>query len=104
MPDKIFESAPTASCSRGPAIPTREGCCARFPIRRAKRGRTLYQIPGLPPDVAHLPPGCPFAPRCDRAEDDLPRDVSAVRRADARHHSLCHFADDVYAHATEVMA
>ena len=43
----------------------RRGCCARCRIRRARNESELYQIPGLPPDVAHLPPGCPFAPRCD---------------------------------------
>ncbi len=29
----------------------------------------LSQIPGEPPDLRHLPPGCPFAPRCPRAMD-----------------------------------
>lgn len=27
----------------------------------------IYPIPGLVPDLAHLPPGCPFSPRCDQA-------------------------------------
>ena len=27
----------------------------------------LYSIKGLPPDPGNLPPGCPFAPRCDFA-------------------------------------
>ena len=27
-------------------------------------GKTLYTIPGLPPDLAQEIPGCPFAPRC----------------------------------------
>lgn len=31
-------------------------------------GRRLATIPGNPPDLANLPPGCPFAPRCDRAD------------------------------------
>jgi peptide/nickel transport system permease protein len=29
--------------------------------------RRLEAIPGLPPAVNDLPPGCAFAPRCDRA-------------------------------------
>jgi len=29
----------------------------------------LFSIPGLPPDLAHLPQGCRFAPRCSRATD-----------------------------------
>jgi oligopeptide/dipeptide ABC transporter ATP-binding protein len=26
--------------------------------------RALVPIPGAPPDLLRLPPGCPFAPRC----------------------------------------
>ena len=31
------------------------------------RGRALSAIPGAPPDLAALPPGCSFAPRCANA-------------------------------------
>jgi len=60
-------------------------------------GKELYQIPGLPPDVAHLPPGCPFAPRCYRAEDICTREFPPFVQINANHHSLCHFANEVYA-------
>jgi len=33
------------------------------------RGQVLSQIPGSPPDLSDLPPGCPFAPRCAQALD-----------------------------------
>jgi peptide/nickel transport system ATP-binding protein len=29
-----------------------------------QKGSRLEAIPGSPPDLAHLPPGCTFAPRC----------------------------------------
>ena len=29
----------------------------------------LMPIPGSPPDMLHLPPGCPFAPRCPNVRD-----------------------------------
>ena len=32
-----------------------------------ERGTRLHAIPGAPPDLARLPPGCAFAPRCDLA-------------------------------------
>jgi peptide/nickel transport system ATP-binding protein len=33
-----------------------------------KKGKQpLREIPGLVPNLIHLPPGCPFAPRCERA-------------------------------------
>ena len=31
-------------------------------------GKRLATIPGNPPDLSSLPPGCPFAPRCSYAE------------------------------------
>ena len=31
-------------------------------------GKRLATIPGNPPDLSSLPPGCPFAPRCGYAE------------------------------------
>jgi peptide/nickel transport system ATP-binding protein len=33
------------------------------------RGRALETIPGSPPNLAELPPGCPFAPRCRHVAD-----------------------------------
>jgi len=35
-----------------------------------RRGNRLETISGSPPDLAALPPGCPFAPRCPLARDD----------------------------------
>ena len=32
-------------------------------------GRRFATLPGSPPDLRRLPPGCPFAPRCTRAEE-----------------------------------
>ena len=61
-----------------------------------KEQSELYQIPGLPPDVAHLPPGCPFAPRCERAEQICRHEFPPFVQINSEHFSLCHFADEVY--------
>ena len=92
----VFESAPTRELFADRPIRTRRGCCCRCPTRRARKG-SLYQIPGLPPDVAHLPPGCPFAPRCDRAEAICREQFPPFVELTPGHHSLCHFASEVYA-------
>jgi oligopeptide/dipeptide ABC transporter ATP-binding protein len=38
--------------------------------------KTLIGIPGMPPQLLNLPPGCPFAPRCpfvmDRCHEEIP--------------------------------
>ena len=92
---KVFEQAPTAELFASPGNPYTKGLLRSVPDPTAKQGK-LYQIPGAPPDVAHLPAGCPFAPRCQRAEDLCSREFPPFVQLTAEHFSLCHFADEVY--------
>jgi len=93
---KIFEQAPTCELFAVPGNPYTKGLLRSVPDPTSARG-TLYQISGLPPDVAHLPPGCPFAPRCDRAEEICSKEFPPLVEVNQDHHSLCHFALEVYA-------
>ena len=92
---KIFEQAPTGELFALPGNPYTKGLLRSVPDPTDERGE-LYQIPGLPPDVAHLPAGCPFAPRCQRAEEICTREFPPFVQLTADHHSLCHFANEVY--------
>lgn len=92
---KIFEQAPTRELFAVPGNPYTKGLLRSVPDPTSERG-TLYQIQGLPPDVAHLPPGCPFAPRCDRVEEICHREFPPFIQLTPDHSSLCHFARDVY--------
>jgi len=92
---KIFEQAPTNELFAKPGNPYTKGLLRSVPDPTAEQGK-LYQIPGLPPDVAHLQPGCPFAPRCDRVEEICRREFPPFVQLNADHHSLCHFAREVY--------
>ena len=92
---KIFEQAPTPELFAVPANPYTKGLLRSVPDPLVEQG-ALYQIPGLPPDVAHLPPGCPFAPRCERAEQICREEYPPFVEVTADHHSLCHFAREVY--------
>lgn len=94
---KVFESAPTGELFATPANPYTKGLLKSVPDPAHEEGKELYQIPGLPPDVAHLPPGCPFAERCERAEDICEREFPPFVQINEKHHSLCHFAKEVYA-------
>jgi oligopeptide transport system ATP-binding protein len=94
---KVFEQAPTKELFATPANPYTKGLLKSVPDPAHEQGKELYQIPGLPPDVAHLPPGCPFAERCYRAEDICRREFPPFVEINAAHHSLCHFAQEVYA-------
>lgn len=98
---KVFEAAPTSELFASPANPYTKGLLKSVPDPAHDDGSDLYQIPGLPPDVAHLPPGCPFAERCDRAEDICTREFPPFVQINENHHSLCHFAKEVYAVSTK---
>ncbi|HJU53748.1 MAG TPA: ABC transporter ATP-binding protein [Pyrinomonadaceae bacterium] len=93
---KIFEQARTRELFKYPGNPYTKGLLRSVPDPAHEHGRALYQIPGLPPDVAHLPPGCPFAPRCERAEEICSKEFPPFVQLNAEHHSLCHFAEEVY--------
>lgn len=94
---KVFEQAPTKELFATPANPYTKGLLKSVPDPAHEDGTELYQIPGLPPDVAHLPPGCPFAERCDRAQDICREDSPPFVQINENHWSLCHFAKEVYA-------
>ena len=93
---KIFEQAPTHELFATPGNPYTKGLLRSVPDPAHEAGTDLYQIPGLPPDVARLPPGCPFAPRCQRAEEICHREYPPFVQINAEHFSLCHFAAEVY--------
>ena len=93
---KVFEQAPTSELFEQPGNPYTRGLLRSVPDPAAEQGK-LYQIPGQPPDVARLPSGCPFAPRCERAQDICRREFPPFVQLTSEHYSLCHFADEVYA-------
>jgi len=92
---KIFEQARTMELFSVPGNPYTKGLLRSVPDPTAEQGK-LYQIPGLPPDVAHLKPGCPFAQRCDYTQDICRREFPPFVQLNADHYSLCHFAREVY--------
>ncbi|HKZ77594.1 MAG TPA: ABC transporter ATP-binding protein [Pyrinomonadaceae bacterium] len=92
---KVFEQAPTRELFARPGNPYTRGLLRSVPDPTAEQSE-LYQIPGLPPDLARLPAGCPFAERCERAEEICRRQFPPFVQLTPDHSSLCHFAGDVY--------
>jgi len=93
---RVVESAPTGELFERPSNPYTAGLLRSVPDPTDDSHAPLYQIPGLPPDVARLPPGCPFAPRCARAEDICREQFPPFVQLAPQHHSLCHFAVELY--------
>jgi oligopeptide/dipeptide ABC transporter ATP-binding protein len=63
---QLMELGSSADLKAGPAHPYTQGLLSSFPSLRGAR-RELAGIPGSPPDLRGLPPGCPFVPRCGHA-------------------------------------
>ncbi len=63
---RIVETGGIASVLTRPRHPYTRGLIRSVPSANS-RGRRLAQIPGMTPSLAHIPPGCAFRERCDRA-------------------------------------
>lgn len=66
---RAVETAPVADLYRSRRMPYTAGLLGSVPRLNAPQGTRLVPIPGAPPSLVALPPGCPFAPRCPLAVD-----------------------------------
>ena len=65
---RIVERGATADVLAAPLHPYTRGLLDSVPALH-EPGQPLPQIPGSTPQLANLPSGCPFRPRCPRATD-----------------------------------
>ena len=91
---EIVEEAAVHELYRKPGHPYTEGLLASSP-RLDLKGRELYAIKGLPPNLTRIPQGCPFNPRCHRVRDRCLVDHPALREVVPDRMSRCHFAEEV---------
>jgi oligopeptide/dipeptide ABC transporter ATP-binding protein len=82
---RIVERGPTEAIFSDPHHPYTRALLASSQQRL--QGGHLYELPGQPPDLAHLPLGCSFSPRCpnafDRCHIEGPRPVVFAEDRDA---------------------
>jgi peptide/nickel transport system ATP-binding protein len=65
------------------------GSISRLDLERQER---LHPIKGLPPSLIHVPPGCPFHPRCPHVMDICRSEVPRLLPSDGHHASACHLS------------
>jgi peptide/nickel transport system ATP-binding protein/oligopeptide transport system ATP-binding protein len=94
---RIVETAPVHEIYKRPAHPYTKGLLESIP-RLDQKGRELYAIKGLPPNLLHIPPGCAFHPRCPIAQAVCRTDVPPLYEVTERdgtplpgRGSACHF-------------
>ncbi len=88
---RIIEAGASAQVFGAPGHPYTQRLLRAVPDPAGQRG--VSGIPGHAPSPSSRPPGCAFAPRCERASDICRRDIPpAIMRA-AGHRVHCWHAD-----------
>jgi oligopeptide transport system ATP-binding protein len=86
---RVVESAPAAQLYASPRHPYTQGLMASVPRLDGDTSVRLVPIEGQPPDLARIPPGCAFAPRCRQATDACRSAAPALREAEPGHQVAC---------------
>ncbi|OQW60240.1 MAG: peptide ABC transporter ATP-binding protein [Proteobacteria bacterium SG_bin9] len=86
---KIIETASARELYGNPLHPYTRGLMASIPRLDQQAGVRLVPIKGQPPNLAQLPPGCSFNPRCSDVVERCRRDVPALMKAGDKHMHAC---------------
>ncbi len=92
---RIVESGAVRDVVRRPRHPYTIGLLSTRAHGGKLSGTRLPAIPGSPPDLANLPPGCAFAPRCTHAADVCRAGVPPVAEVTPGHLVRCVRTDSV---------
>jgi oligopeptide transport system ATP-binding protein len=85
---RVLESGPTAELFYEPKHPYNQALQRSIPALHA-RGAELRTIPGAPPDMLQPIRGCPFAPRCEYAQEKCVTSEIALKEVAPGHASAC---------------
>ncbi|HEY0450750.1 ABC transporter ATP-binding protein [Actinophytocola sp.] len=91
---RIVEYADAVSLYRMPGHPYTAALLQSLP-RLDQKGAELNTIKGLPPSLLAIPSGCPFHPRCPKAQDLCRVDKPGDHRLGLGRTSKCHFAEEL---------
>jgi oligopeptide transport system ATP-binding protein len=86
---RVVESAPARELYARPRHPYTRGLMASVPRLDGDTGKRLVPIEGQPPNLASLPAGCAFAPRCREAIDACRQTRPPLREVGAQHQVAC---------------
>ena len=86
---KIVETAPTENLYENPCHPYTIGLLSSVPRLDVSKKKSLRMIRGLPPNLAHLPVGCHFQPRCDWAMPRCRVEYPPMEKVGDNHYRAC---------------
>ena len=90
----IMEHASVYELYDHPAHPYTRGLLSSIP-RIGGNPEYLHTIPGVVPNLLHLPAGCPFCGRCSLEEDECRREVPSLTDVGDAHMCRCLKAADI---------
>ena len=88
---RLVETAPRHRFSQGRLHPYTEVLLEAVPIADPSRRLPTPRVKGDPPSPLHIPPGCPFHPRCPEAQPVCREVVPEFRPVEPEHWLSCHF-------------
>lgn len=88
---QIVEKAPTAALFASVHMPYTQALLDSSPRLTERSQVRLNAIAGTPPDLARLPQGCRFAPRCQYAQAKCRSEIPPLVDADRGHSYRCWF-------------
>ena len=86
---RIVESASAERLYKQPKHPYTQGLMNSIPTLGGGPGARLNTIVGQPPDLANLPAGCAFHPRCAHAQDACTQSKPSLTEIEPDHHRAC---------------
>jgi oligopeptide transport system ATP-binding protein len=86
---RLVETAPTDQLYGDPKHPYTAGLLASVPRLDSARKETLRVIQGLPPNLARLPGGCSFHPRCNYAMPQCREEMPELEQVGENHYRAC---------------
>ncbi len=87
---RICEYAPVDDIFNDPQHPYTRGLLNSVPRLDSDNSRPLHAIPGNPPNMQHLPPGCAFQERCEFKRDICLEQQPALTRVSEGRQKACH--------------
>lgn len=98
---RIVETGPSDELFTRPAHPYTEALLSAVPdvdkgLRSRRKGSGRIVLKGDVPSPTAVIPGCPFHPRCHRAQAICREKVPEMKSLNAGHASACHFAGNLF--------
>ena len=85
----VVETGTTEQIFADPRHPYALGLINSVPRLDEARRERLVPIPGMPPDLINVPPGCPFYPRCSFHMPVCKEQNPLLRNVDGIHQTAC---------------